>query len=555
MGCLEKIVAAVGMSLMTLIPARLYSADFADFFVKAQNRRIAGIEQVEVIAENFNDRSLVYTATTDGSGVAELKNVKTDVEEDVSDPGRFDLKQNYPNPWNPSTTIEFVTEKPGNVHLAIYNNIGQLVKTLVDQNLPSGKHKVMWGGTDNNGNPVSAGVYIYRLVSGDRKDTEKMTLLDGARSGIESYVVSSPSLPRMSKAGGKQDVEDNVYILTLSKDGYKTVVDTIAVEDGATLTYTIDKETGNLSFRLVEPFGNSTEGVNIFDKHGNILSVSDSEGNVVVADVADYDTLYIGDGTKIFPAKLPVYMPITELNHDRGDLNVLMKDYPMKYLICFQNPYVDVNDPNIYAYVTAWDTTLVNADSTLKNVKYLNVLPEKLNDFIDQIKNVNDNLRLAGSKHLYPMPDETNLIYREVNNQPEEATVADSLSKDPNTSIFYLSGKYIIFPGSATNDKPHKPQGPHYATKGDFNTGNWIPERTFFEEACTTITLLNGESTDDGWLWTIFGGGAAYSEFKTLMQYSGKDVIAERLIINARDNFEPGTLLKTNAIIYLPQKE
>jgi hypothetical protein len=95
------------------------------------------------------------------------------------------LRQNYPNPFNPSTTISF--ELPGkmqaegsstaHVHLAVYDVSGRLVKTLVSTNLIPGPHKVMWDGTNNNGNNVSSGIYFYRIVSGNWISTKKMVLI------------------------------------------------------------------------------------------------------------------------------------------------------------------------------------------------------------------------------------------------------------------------------------------------------------------------------------------------------------------------------------------
>lgn len=93
-------------------------------------------------------------------------------------PSSFKLEQNYPNPFNPSTTIPF--SLPGNekISLKIYNSLGQVVKTLIDnQEYTLGSFSVTWDGTDNNRNVVPSGVYIYRLVFGNFAQSKNMMLV------------------------------------------------------------------------------------------------------------------------------------------------------------------------------------------------------------------------------------------------------------------------------------------------------------------------------------------------------------------------------------------
>jgi len=84
---------------------------------------------------------------------------------------------NYPNPFNPTTTIAFQIPRANDVHLIIYNQLGQYVATLVDQPLHAGNHDVVWHGLDAKGKPVSSGLYFYRLISGTNQMVGKMTYL------------------------------------------------------------------------------------------------------------------------------------------------------------------------------------------------------------------------------------------------------------------------------------------------------------------------------------------------------------------------------------------
>ena len=87
-------------------------------------------------------------------------------------PKVFSLKQNFPNPFNPSTTIVFTLPKTEVVSLKIYNLLGQEVFTLVSEKLTPGEYKYTW-----NASQLASGVYFYKLVSGNYSSTKKLILL------------------------------------------------------------------------------------------------------------------------------------------------------------------------------------------------------------------------------------------------------------------------------------------------------------------------------------------------------------------------------------------
>jgi len=99
------------------------------------------------------------------------------IESPVAIPKEFALKQNYPNPFNPTTTIKFEMPKSSNVKLEIYNILGQKVKTLVNEDMKAGYHKVTWDGTNDYSVKVSSGMYIYIIKAGDFIARHKMVLL------------------------------------------------------------------------------------------------------------------------------------------------------------------------------------------------------------------------------------------------------------------------------------------------------------------------------------------------------------------------------------------
>jgi len=84
---------------------------------------------------------------------------------------------NYPNPFNPSTTIEFSIKNNSKVDLSIFNIKGRKVNTLINEQLQEGKHSIIWSGYDQNGNKVSSGIYFYKIEVDDQESTKSMLLL------------------------------------------------------------------------------------------------------------------------------------------------------------------------------------------------------------------------------------------------------------------------------------------------------------------------------------------------------------------------------------------
>ena len=99
------------------------------------------------------------------------------VSVDDETPSGFALKGNYPNPFNPSTTIEFSLPEAGFADLAIYNLAGQKIRELVSGTLSEGIHSVVWSGRDDSGLTVSNGVYLARLRMNDTAVTGRMMLV------------------------------------------------------------------------------------------------------------------------------------------------------------------------------------------------------------------------------------------------------------------------------------------------------------------------------------------------------------------------------------------
>ena len=104
-----------------------------------------------------------------GEGLPALFQVNKTIENVI--PSEFALSQNYPNPFNPSTTIEMALPVASNWTLLIYNITGQKVTELTGY-AEAGVHDIVWDANDQ-----ASGIYFYKIIAGDFKDTKKMVLL------------------------------------------------------------------------------------------------------------------------------------------------------------------------------------------------------------------------------------------------------------------------------------------------------------------------------------------------------------------------------------------
>jgi hypothetical protein len=92
-------------------------------------------------------------------------------------PEVYALKENYPNPFNPETTIKYQLPVAGEVTLEIYNMLGQVVRTLVSEHQNAGRYVLQWDATNDGGQPLSSGVYFYRIQAGGEFQSYKKMLL------------------------------------------------------------------------------------------------------------------------------------------------------------------------------------------------------------------------------------------------------------------------------------------------------------------------------------------------------------------------------------------
>lgn len=137
----------------------------------------------------------LYVMSADGSNVMRLTNLTysqgsaicpawkprstTSVEDGGQNnvPQDFKLHRNYPDPFNPSTTTTLELSKESQVTLEIFDSLGRKVKSLFSERRHSGKHSVVWDGTDSNGERVASGMCLFRMATGPSSQQQKVLLL------------------------------------------------------------------------------------------------------------------------------------------------------------------------------------------------------------------------------------------------------------------------------------------------------------------------------------------------------------------------------------------
>ena len=112
-----------------------------------------------------------------GTDPSECENQELRFSDNINTPEKFRLNQNYPNPFNPITTLKYDLSQDAFVDLTIYDMLGNIVSTLVNENQNSGSKSVQWDATNDQGDLVSAGVYLYNIQVGYHNQTKKMILL------------------------------------------------------------------------------------------------------------------------------------------------------------------------------------------------------------------------------------------------------------------------------------------------------------------------------------------------------------------------------------------
>jgi hypothetical protein len=136
---------------------------------------VSGGDMLELLVFSGADNSCDH-ADWGNAKVWTIENAVTK-ETNASIPEEITLLGNYPNPFNSSTTISFISNQDEPISLVIYNVLGQEVKRLIDQKRKKGKYEIVWDGTDTFNKTLTSGIYFYKLITKNKIATDKMLLI------------------------------------------------------------------------------------------------------------------------------------------------------------------------------------------------------------------------------------------------------------------------------------------------------------------------------------------------------------------------------------------
>ena len=129
------------------------------------------------INNDWDFRDIWDICHDENDGFPYFKETGTSIDEQIKFLENARLIGNYPNPFNPNTTIKYSLANASNVRIDIFNIKGQKVKELLNSIMPIGNHSVKWNGIDDQGRFVGSGIYFYRMMSDDQIETKRMVLL------------------------------------------------------------------------------------------------------------------------------------------------------------------------------------------------------------------------------------------------------------------------------------------------------------------------------------------------------------------------------------------
>ena len=141
-----------------------YGPNYANYKVKARD--------YEGNESEFSDELQIQFMSPNGSESIKLAEMTTGLL-----PGKLQLYENYPNPFNPDTKIEYQLPEASFINISIFNILGQRVKTLVSETQDAGYHQAIWNGLNDNGKHVPSGIYFYNMNTARYSKTRKMVML------------------------------------------------------------------------------------------------------------------------------------------------------------------------------------------------------------------------------------------------------------------------------------------------------------------------------------------------------------------------------------------
>ena len=127
--------------------------------------------QIRIVQDNAETD---YPSKSSNFSIAEVSTAIPTEDQQIKE---FVLYPNFPNPFNPSTTVPFSLTKAEKVQMVVFNSVGQEVKIIINRPFAAGRHRISWDGKDSKGLPAGSGIYFIRMQAGDFSAVRRLTLI------------------------------------------------------------------------------------------------------------------------------------------------------------------------------------------------------------------------------------------------------------------------------------------------------------------------------------------------------------------------------------------
>ena len=239
--------------LFQLVPLKLMNAQTVSIEGKVTSSRFP-IKQASVTFIDNADTTIKFSALTDNSGNY-LIGVITSAESYTNNlPTKFELAQNYPNPFSSSTSIPYQLEKESDVQVTIYDILGRVVRKFNVGQQSVGLYNVLWDGRNNFGQSVASGVYFYRLNADGESQVKKM-IFNQNRSGYipppYNSSLTKNSFPTITnlptgQAGKTQNVQGNTFTVRVQNTSTTTPLliprelENVFIQNDTTINFSVE---------------------------------------------------------------------------------------------------------------------------------------------------------------------------------------------------------------------------------------------------------------------------------------------------------------------------
>jgi glucuronoarabinoxylan endo-1,4-beta-xylanase len=168
------------------------------------------VQNASVTFIDNSDTTKKYSALTDATGFYQI-DVITSVISKSNLPTKFQLEQNYPNPFSSSTNISYKLNQKSNVQVNIYDILGRVVRKFTGGEQPTGSHSIIWDGLNNLGEKLATGIYFYRVQAGGEVQVKKMIFSPGVKNSSGSAQLTYPSASIKSAEGVNVSIDGGSF--------------------------------------------------------------------------------------------------------------------------------------------------------------------------------------------------------------------------------------------------------------------------------------------------------------------------------------------------------